>query len=299
MSLDHISTTYAPFESGTFRLSMNIKPLAEAQWLEPEPDLATKLAAKRKLLETWRDEVFAAEVDSAAAAKELLDLMALHLPAHHPTLYRLSGTRLDNLATGEVWELDRSMFHPLDIAGRLVPEDFCLLQERAGRLALTAASLCAPSRWRLAEKLGQPLSAIHGPVPGYGETLAAPVDRFLARLKPEHPVWRLNWGIADDPEPFQPEPGGAMPSIDAAAAGEKLWLRVERQTLRRLSRSGAVVFTIRTYITRLDAAVTSPDQASALAAAIRDMAPAMQIYKQIAPVAAPLLAWLEARQRMA
>ncbi len=277
---------------------MNIKPLDESRWFEPGADLAARLEAKRHLLGTRHGDVFATLPHAATPAAELLGMMAPHLARHHPSLYRLKDTRLGVVSTGEEWDVDTPALHPLDIAGRLVAEDICLLQAIDGRIVLTAASLCAPARWRLADKLGRPLSAIHAPVPDYAETLAAPVDRFLASLKPERPVWRLNWGLTDDPAPFQPEPSGAAPSLTAADAGEKLWLRVERQTLRRLPQSGAVVFTIRTYITRLDRVVGSRDQAMALANAIRDMSPAMQAYKQIAPVAAPLFAWLDARDRM-
>ena len=274
---------------------MNIKPLDESRWFEPGADLANLLTAKRDLLGTRHGDVFATLPHAATPAAELLGMMARHLALHHPDLYRLSGTRLGVVSTGEEWDVAAPALHPLDVAGRLVAEDLCLLQEVDGRIVLTAASLCAPAHWRLADKLGRSLSAIHAPVPGYAETLAAPIDRFLATLKPERPVWRLNWGIVHDPTPFQPEPSGAAPSLTAADAGEKLWLRVERQTLRRLPQSGAVVFTIRTYITRLDRVVVSVDQAHALAAAIRDMSPAMQAYKQITPVAVPLLAWLDAR----
>ena len=36
----------------------------------------------------------------------------------------------------------------------------------------TAGVLCFPSRWRLMEKIGKPLSAVHGPVPLYADRLA-------------------------------------------------------------------------------------------------------------------------------
>ena len=126
-------------------------------------------------------------------------------------------------------------------------------------------------------------------------TLQRPVDRFFARLTAEKPVWRLNWGIADDPTPFQPVPcpGALAPTADTA--GESLWLRIERQTLRRLPQTLAVVFTIRTHITRLDTAIATAATAAELAAALRDMAPATQAYKHIAPIRSALLAWLDRR----
>ena len=46
-------------------------------------------------------------------------------------------------------------------------------------------------------------------------------------------------------------------------------MRVERQTLRRLPRTGAIVFTIRTYLTPLEKLVLEPEVPGRLASAIR------------------------------
>lgn len=286
---------YLPFDGGRFRLMMGLMPLAPADWIERDAQLAADLAAKRHLLATRRAEVFAALPEAAEPAAELLALLVEHLLHHHAAVFTRDGARLANAATGERWDPARSDLHPLDLAGRLVQEDFCLLLPEGESYRLVGATLCSPARWRLAEKLGRPLGPIHDPVPGYAAKLGRPVDRFFSALVPERPVWRLNWGIADDPAPFQPEAGPAARGITAGNAGERLWLRVERQTLRRLPGSGAVVFTIRTHITRLDTAIGSPGIAAELAAAIRAMPEATRRYKRIASVAEALLAWLDTR----
>lgn len=283
---------YRPFADGAFRLAMGLMPMAECDWFELDGDLAAILARKRLLLTQRHGEVFAAHPEAEAPAAELLALMAAHLPQHHPALFRREGVRLFNRASGETWDLAAPALHPLDLAGRLVAEDLCILQAQDDAYILVGASLCSPARWRLAEKMGKPLTAIHAPVPGYAESLGAPVERFFAALKPGRLVGRFNWGLADDPEPFQPVARSPAAGITPGNAGERLWLRVERQVLRRLERSGAVVFSIRTHITRLDRAIASSGEAEALAAAIRSMPQAMQAYKQIAPVAAALLGWL-------
>ncbi len=121
---------------------------------------------------------------------------------------------------------------------------------------------CAfPSRWRLHEKLGKPLAAVHGPVPFYAERLATPVDRFMAKVKPGHIASRLNWSVLDDPAMFQP--GGKWReatnnAITPENAGDTLYLRVERQTLRRLPQSGAILFGIRVHSYPLARAITTP-----------------------------------------
>ena len=46
-------------------------------------------------------------------------------------------------------------------------------------------------------------------------------------------------------------------------------MRVERQTLRRLPRTGAILFTIRVYLTPLEQLVREPDVPGRMASAIR------------------------------
>jgi hypothetical protein len=50
--------------------------------------------------------------------------------------------------------------------------------------SLTAAILCFPASWTLAEKLGRPLGAIHGPVAGYDPGMAAPRAAHVRRDAP-------------------------------------------------------------------------------------------------------------------
>lgn len=93
-------------------------------------------------------------------------MLASHLPARFPEIYRREGDSLLIAPLGETWDLRRTDFHPLDLAARLVQE-----AERDGYV-LAALSVCFPSRWRIAEKLGKPLRDIHAPVPHYDEKLA-------------------------------------------------------------------------------------------------------------------------------
>ncbi len=189
------------------------------------------------------------------------------------------------------------------MAGRLVQEDLCLMAEEpeSGEYRLVGASVCFPSRWRPAEKLGQNLDGIHGPVPRYDTTLSSPMQRFFARLKADRPVWRVGWSVADSPDLFLPgqhggvqqNPAHVAAHITAANAGENLWLRVERQTLRRLPLSGQILFTIRIYVNSLADAAGTPEDAAHLAASFRHMAPDFRAYKGITPVADAAIAWLD------
>jgi hypothetical protein len=289
---------YRPFLDGPWRLSMGLRALDPAEWIELGDDVAADLALRRELLDGRRDEVFAALPESAAGQAEVLELLLEHLPTRFPERYHRANGVIENRVTGERFEVGAWDEAPLELAGRLVQDDLCLLQRAATGYRLVAGVLCFPAHWRLSDKLGRPLDVIHEPVPGFGERLAPTVERFFVNLQAGRPVWRANWSLVDTPERFlPPEHRKAGRTLDAARAGEQMWLRVERQTLRRLPRSGDVLFGIRTYVEPLGAVVDSAAVAQALAARIEEMPDAMARYKGIAPIREPLLAWLGERAR--
>jgi hypothetical protein len=282
------------FLDGPYRLAMGLHALDLEDWIEVGRDFDQQMAERDRLLDERRDEVFAALPESAPGQAEVLALLLDHLPARFPSLFARSGADLLCRRTGERLRSDPAQ--PLLAAGRLVQEDFCLMQKGACGYRLTAAILCFPAHWRLADKLGHPLDVIHAPVPDFDARLARPVDRFFGSLQVERPVWRTNWSLVDTPELFRPPEHRARPrTILAAQAGEQLWLRVERQTLRRLPRSGDVLFGIRTYVEPLAKVADAPGVARALAARVRELPPAMAAYKGIAAIREPLLAYLDRR----
>jgi hypothetical protein len=287
---------YLPFLEGPWRLAMGIKALDLAEWIEIDDRFAAQLAERRRLLAERPADVLAGLPESACGQRELLQLLLDHLPERFPEHYRRTDGRIENRTTGESFEIAAWADAPLALAGRLVQEDLCLMQRGEAGYRLLAAVLCFPAHWRLSDKLGRPLQAIHGPVPGFGERLAPTVDRFFKSIQVARPVWRVNWSLVDQPTLFlPPEHRGHPRPISAERAGSELWLRVERQTLRRLPSSGDVVFGIHTHVDPLEDAIRSPAAASALAARIREMPHDMARYKSILPIREPLLAWLDGR----
>jgi hypothetical protein len=282
------------FLDGPYRLAMGLHALAPGDWLETGADAAHQMAERRRLLAERPAEVLAALPESVPCQHELYALVQKHLPERFPDRWQRAGAALVNQVTGDRFPCDPA--EPLAALGRMVQEDFCLMQASPAGYRLTGAILCFPAHWRLADKLGRPLDAIHEPVPGFDLRLARPVDRFFASLQVERPVWRVNWSLVDTPELFRPPEHRVRPkNIDAARAGDQLWLRVERQTLRRLPGCGAVVFSIRTYLEPLADVADDPAAAQALAARVREMPADMAAYKGIAAIREPLLAWLERR----
>jgi hypothetical protein len=196
----------------------------------------------------------------------------------------------------ESHNLDDTALHPLDLAGRLVQEDLCLMRPAGSSHILAAASLCFPTRWRLNEKIGRALDAIHAPVPGLNERMGGAMARFFHHAKTDRPVWRLGWSLVDSPALFQPGGDGRTerdPTITSENAGARVWLRVERQTLRRLAVSGNVLFTIRIHRTPLGLVAADRVKAALLRDALATMPPEIARYKSLPVLGAAVIAYLE------
>jgi hypothetical protein len=289
---------HLPFEAGPFRMAMGLLARDPAEMIELDDQYPAEMTERRALLAARHDEVFAALPCSEAAGRELLERLATLLPGRFPGSFSRDGAQLHNHITGETWDIAAPGMAPLELAGRLVQEDLCLLLPGPEGPVLIAACLCFPSRWSLAEKLGHPLAAIHGPVPFYGERLSRPVDRLLSTLKPGRLVERLNWSLVDDAALYQPAGHGRRghnPDITAENAGQRVFLRVERQTLSPLPESGAVVFTIRIHRYPLERITADPALAATLLQAVSALPEAMAVYKSLLPFQAAVLAHLAAR----
>lgn len=159
---------------------------------------------------------------------------------------------------------------PLLAVSRQVQEDLCLLQRDAAGWRLTAASLCFPSAWSLREKFGLPMAAIHAEVPGFPGRMREVVARIFDNLKVEQPVARLNWSIYGDDrlrhsETHSPSDQRFPPDIPV---GQRAVIRVERQSLRRLPITDAILFTIRVHLSPMRALEGHP-RGRALAGSLR------------------------------
>ena len=287
---------YIPFQSGRFRLSMGIVSLTLDNWLEPDDFFYKELMEKDSLLTSKYDEVFQARGGSQTAQHEVLNLLIDHMNEYHSDLLRFCAGNIfiDKLALSFATETYRK--NPLDLAGRIVQEDLCLMAPGSNGYTLEAASLCFPSRWRLLDKIGRPLIDIHSPVPDYKNKLSRPVDRFFDKLTVEKPVWRVNWSLTDDPDLYQPVRKTGITSIktiNSNNAGDRVFLRCERQTLRRLPKTGWILFTIKTYVDKVSALKLQPQSFLDLATLVRDLSPSMQQYKNIAPYKKALLGYLD------
>jgi hypothetical protein len=129
-------------------------------------------------------------------AVELLEEFCAYLPERYPSLYKQTAVGMDNLLTGEVFNIiERPLIEdPMQMAGRMVQDDLAIMFEKEdGQYYLLAGSILLAGFWKLEDKLGMPLSEIHtsGDVPGFREKLEKGMMNFFRRVQPNGPVQRV------------------------------------------------------------------------------------------------------------
>jgi len=217
-----------------------IQPV-QGPWLRVDDAYSAQMAERMRLLDTQADDVIWQAPEAQTATEELLEMLLLDLPAYG---FEVAG-RVVRCPDGR--RVDCRDHTALDAAGRLLQCDLCLLEKAGDEHVLKAAVLCFPASWRMSEKVGRPLIAIHEPVEAYDMALAARVQRLFDGVQAGRPLWRFNRLWYEDPDLFQPRsetvprPLGDQPSP---------FLRAERQTILRLPQTGWCVFAIHTYVVR-------------------------------------------------
>lgn len=221
-----------------------IQPIVQGDWLRVDEAYAAQMAERDFLIADRPQAVHALLPEALAPAQELLALVLDDLP-------RIGGFRRDAdhviRPDGAEVRIDESA--PLLTLGRLVQEDFVIHLRQDAEHAMMGAILCFPASWTLSEKIGRPLTAIHTPVPEYDANIAARVQRMFDAVRVEQPLWRANALLYEDPSLHQPRREGEIRPKPMT----RNYLRSERQCLRKLPRSGAVVFSIHTSIVHINA----------------------------------------------
>lgn len=178
-------------------------------------------------------------------ACELLEELCDYLSQRYPSLFRKTDVGMDNLVTGEVFNIvERPLKEdPMQMAARFVQDDMAIMFERPdGQYYLLAGSILLAGFWRLEDKFGMVLSEIHtsGDVPQYKEKLEKGMMNFFRRVQPEKPVLRNNYFIqVDDDLAWSHSIGGeddesvSWNTAQKNKAIQHHQFRSERQSLRR------------------------------------------------------------------
>ena len=220
------------------------RPISPDEWIICDDAFSQQMALRDELIETKRDKVLAISDQANEAAVEL-SKMALEFSIKSLG-YQKSN---DEVIRPDEVSIKIDLSDPMRFLGRLVQNDFCILQKVGEEHVLTAASLCFPASWSLEEKFLKPLIDIHTPVKEYDEEIAKRVQRLFDGLQVNRPVWRFNALYYEDPHLFQPR--SVNQPRKKPAPNQVNYFRSERQTLIKLPETMAVVFGIHTFVIKM------------------------------------------------
>lgn len=232
------SLPFAPWmQPHTLRLP-GIQPIKLDDWLQIDEVYTEQLSEKNRILENHFNQVHVLDEQCVSAAEELLNLILNLLPGLGFSQSNRKIQRPDGV------EISISYSEPLVTLSQLLQEDFLIMIEESGEHILKGGCLCFPASWDLLEKFLSPVTFIHEPVPVYDKNLATRVERLLSSIRPEVPLMRGNTLRYTNPSLFLPKRNSDpdRKEID----GE--FIRSERQTLVRLPKTRAIVFSIHTYV---------------------------------------------------
>lgn len=222
-----------------------VGPVGAHDWIRRCAVFAEQMALRDRLVAA--PGALALRPEARPAADELLEVLLARLSGDPGYALEGPGKEQDPVLRPDGVRVPLDRARPMATMARLVQEDLCLLQPGPEGHVLTAGALLFPSFWRLPEKLGRPLVSIHAPVAEYDEDVARRVQRLFDGVRPGRPLCRWNWLHYDEPWLHQPRDE----AVRRAARPGAPWLRRERQCLLRLPRTGAVAFTIHTFVARM------------------------------------------------
>ena len=272
---------HTPYKNGDGGVKVGLEPIEESDWLEIDDLFNSEIELKKELYDSHFNEIHQEVNESSESQVELLNLLRTHLKQYHPNHKITSVT--DSL--------------PLKKASLMVQEDLVLMLPRGEEYFLGAASLCAPSNWSLEEKFKSSLIGLHVHVPTYEKKIGLRVNNLFNNLPNERIFQRFNWSIYENSNLFQPANSKSQiersRTITEDNAGDRLFVRVERQTIRRLPETKAIVFTIRVHVNPLLCLKKDLSLLTDLDQAIENLTTDMKIYKSIDQIEVPLRGWLE------
>jgi len=285
---------YTPYDGSSKPFTIGLAQLEPARWILPDAQLDAYLSEKKRLLETYPDVVFVAEPATQDAQREVLDMLVAFLPAQYPDLYRCDGQ------TMEIGKrtVDLAADPALVTAGFLVKDDLVIMRRKETGWHLVAAFVAFPSSWSLPEKFGRSMDQIHGPVPGFegGTRNADLINRMFDNLPPGRIVERFNWTVNTDGGLFLPKSNTeSLGAASVALEAENTFVRIERQTLRKLPKSGDIVFTIGIHsdpVAVLDGHPDAARLARSFAAQLEELTLEQAAYKGLASKRDSLIAAL-------
>ncbi|KAJ5743093.1 hypothetical protein N7533_010195 [Penicillium manginii] len=250
-----------------YRIMMDVRRMDSQNWLTLDKHYMEEHRVRDHLLREKKSEVLRCLPESLEACQEALEDVSDFLCQRFPNMFQKSSQNdqkfIENCMTREKFDLSGSNpsgidTDALEAAVRLTMEDLSILMlNDEGEYYLAASASLFPTGWTVQERIGWTISRMHEPVPLWHQQVANSVSKFLVRLTPASPMERSNYFVEvkrPDENLFEIlyRPGSLCEKELNNPLPDEIIIRRERQTFRRLPRTNAIVFGVKTYLTPLD-----------------------------------------------
>ncbi|KAL7006337.1 hypothetical protein EMMF5_004223 [Cystobasidiomycetes sp. EMM_F5] len=243
-------------------------------------------------VQTWGDSIVGREGGAIVAITN-------HITGDH---FDFAQLRMEE---GDQW-------NPMKYAGLLQQDDLaCMVEDEQSHYRFQAGSITTAGFWRLEDKIGKTLAEIHesGRVPQFKQKLQFSMERMFTKMKVSAPVTRNNYFMQiDNSLGWSETTNGNEDVFDQATKGPRLaaaeaystafqppqptadiasiHFRTERQTLRRMPRTGCIL-----------AVAQEPGAPGRLASAVRSWPEDVALYKGLPLYKKALLPYLDEMHR--
>ncbi|KAF1811752.1 hypothetical protein P152DRAFT_398583 [Eremomyces bilateralis CBS 781.70] len=308
-----------------YALNMGLCKLFHDDWIEVDERYLAYHSVRAKILEEMGSEAIHRVSGAEEAEKELFDEVVKHLIQKHGRFFEIiqssphisekdgrqyasfSPRRIRNRLTGEEYRISQPTIpSPMEIVARLCQEDFSLLvkeQDGSHRLSVSLLATLFPAAWRLRERIGWHVTDLHGTVPMWPEKLSAPVEHYFSRLSSDSNMARFAFfpvviPAGSTPAPhtflFAQTPEDLVPKTPPARPEEVIF-RFERQIFRRLPKTSAIVFTVKTSMAPLTS--LNLEDCRRLAVTVRSWPAEVAEYRGVLIWGDMVLDWCDAQQK--
>ncbi|KAL7942740.1 hypothetical protein V8C42DRAFT_331780 [Trichoderma barbatum] len=298
-------TQFRPFKP-IFHITMALQADSPSELITIDSEYLDRVSLRRQIIAEHGDMVHACLPAGVEAVRELHQfLLRDYLPTRFPTVFQLrdKGRHLDNLVTGRSFSTATpdDAEAALRVLGETVEEDmFLLMGEPEGHRAVAFLS-CFPSGFDPSTKVGKLLREIHSPVPSY-EKIGPSMERFFSKIEAGKNVKRTNWSMQTHSDLFHYDRHDGHKDDEPVAAEDidmsKTYARIELQTLSRLPKTRAVLFSFKTYLYPIESLKREglgPQVADAIEGLKTGNAPGMWRYKGAPQWGEPICKYLRSR----
>ncbi|KAI5951176.1 hypothetical protein KGF54_004250 [Candida jiufengensis] len=244
-----------------YHQTMSIFKLDINHWLDMDKYYHHFITEKNRIRIKYGKQNFDMLPEGVEACTELMEMVVDHMLIRYPLLFTIikdgswqkEGKIIRNEVTKEVIDMTLPLKEaPLIYVSKFAKEDFyvVLKNEKDGLHYLVGGAVpFSGGSFSVSDKMGQHIDAIHEDVPYYKTSLKKSMERWFSKMRPEDPVERasyyitwdtkLKWNNVFQLEKFFPNLYKDLDESDP----KQFNVRVERQTLRRLPKTQAIIFT--------------------------------------------------------